>query len=67
MPDWRKYRRVGWIEMRPYIAGEDLSKVSVSATDQPRVGGFVARNPLKTDNQWYVAPEFARDNYVCMD
>jgi hypothetical protein len=43
---WKQYRRVGLSEMRPYIKGEDLTGVSVSAEDDPENDmGMIARNP----------------------
>lgn len=49
--------------MRPYIPGEDLSGVSVSAEDTPEEGGMIAMNPLNPKDQWYVAKRFFLENY----
>ena len=49
--------------MRPYIAGESLMGVSVSAEDVPEVGGMVAINPSNPSDQWYIAKKFFEDNY----
>lgn len=57
--EFRKYRRKGWIEMRPYVFGEDLTNVSVSDEDEPREGGFIARNPKKPEDMWYVNRNYA--------
>lgn len=60
---WKQYKRKGLSEMRPYVKGEDLSKVSVSATDDPESDmGMIARNPLNHDDQWYVARKYFNDN-----
>ncbi|MBW2637060.1 MAG: hypothetical protein JRC86_05995 [Deltaproteobacteria bacterium] len=59
---WKKYRRKGLSEMRPYITGEDLSAVSVSNTDIPSPGGMIARNPKDHLDQWYVNPAYFLDN-----
>ena len=51
---WTQYRRTAIAEMRPYIPGEDLAKISVSKEDHPQDGGMIARNPDNHDDQWYV-------------
>lgn len=63
MSDWREYRKKGTQEMRPYIPGEDLSGVSVSAEDTPETGGMIARNHDNHNDQWYVAKAFFEKNY----
>ena len=59
---WKKYRRTGLSEMRPYIVDEDLSNISVSAEDTPKKGDMIARNPKNHDDQWLVAKEYFEDN-----
>jgi len=58
MSNFKKYVRTNIAEMRPYIPGEDMSKVSVSRVDTPEVGGMIARNPDNHKDQWYVAKEY---------
>jgi hypothetical protein len=60
---WQTYRRTTTAEMRPYVPGEDLTSISVSATDTPEVGGMIARNPTNHADQWYVAPQYFLDNF----
>ena len=48
--------------MRPYVAGEDLSAVSVSPNDKVD-GGMVAHNPKNTADQWYVSATYFAANY----
>ena len=63
MSEFRQYRRTGLSEMRPYVAGEDLSHVSVSAEDNPETDmGMIARNPKNHADQWYVARQYFEDN-----
>ena len=57
------YRKKTQQPMRPYIPGEDLSGVSVSAEDTPEAGGMIAVNPQNIKDQWYVAKQFFADNY----
>lgn len=57
------YRKKTQQPMRPYIPGEDLSGVSVSAEDTPELGGMIAINPQNLNDQWYVAKQFFEDNY----
>lgn len=55
---WRKYRRKGISEMRPYIKDENLDGVSLSDEDKllsTLEGGFVARDPQNHNEQWYVS------------
>jgi len=62
---WRQYRRKGLSEMRAYVKGEDLSKISVADVDDPETDmGMVARNPDNHDDQWYVAREYFNKNLV---
>lgn len=64
MAEFRKYRRTNIAEMRPYISGEDLSNVSVSAEDDPiNDNGMIARNPQNHKDQWYVARKYFEDNF----
>jgi hypothetical protein len=61
---FKQYRKKNIAEMRPYIKGEDLTKISVSGVDDPENdGGMVARNPLNHDDQWYVAKKYFDDNF----
>ena len=60
---WKKYRKSALQEMRPYVPGEDLSGVSVSAEDTPEAGGMIARNDDNHADQWYVAKDFFEKKY----
>ncbi len=60
---WRRYKRLGVSEMRPYELGESLEGVSVSNVDVPSTGGMIARNPLNHQDQWYVAAEYFTKNF----
>jgi len=60
--NWPLYRKTGLTEMRPYVAGEDLSAVSVSPNDKVD-GGMVAHNPKNTADQWYVSATYFAANY----
>jgi hypothetical protein len=60
---FKKYRKKGVTQMRPYIDGEDLTGVSVSETDKPGPGGMIARNSDNHEDQWYVAREYFLKNY----
>lgn len=66
MSEWKKYKRKGLSEMRPYVEGEDLSGISIADVDRaegsPKVGDMVARNPKNHDDQWLVAKQYFDDN-----
>jgi hypothetical protein len=65
---WKKYRKKGLTEMRPYTPNEDLSGISVSAGDIPSVtGGMIARNIDNFNDQWFVAKKYFEDNYEIVD
>ena len=63
MSKFKMYRKFGYIEARPYEPGEDLSNVSVSKRDCPELGGMIARNPVDTQDMWYINPAFFEANY----
>lgn len=58
MGEWKRYRRTGTTEMRPYVPGEDMTGISVSEQDTPEEGGMIARNESNHDDQWYVGKKF---------
>ena len=60
---FKKYRKTGITEMRPYIPGEDLTGISVNKEDTPEPGGMIARNSKNHEDQWYVAKKYVEDNY----
>ena len=61
--EWKKYKRKGLSEMRPYVLGEDLTHISVSPEDDPPNDmGMIARNPKNHKDQWYVARKYFEDN-----
>ncbi len=49
--------------LRPYVEGEDMSRISVANTDTPEVGGMIAVNSENSEDQWYVAKDFFEGNY----
>ena len=64
MSEWYPYRRTGISELRPYIKGEDLTGVSVSAEDDPPNDmGMIARNHINHADQWYVARQYFENNF----
>jgi hypothetical protein len=64
---FKQYRRKQIAELREYIPGEILERVSVSASDaeagSPKVGDMIARNPKNHDDQWLVAAQYFADNF----
>ncbi len=60
---WGKYVRTGVSEMRPYVAGEPMQDISVSAEDDPQTDmGMIARNPKNHADKWYVARAYFEEN-----
>lgn len=65
--EFQQYRRKQIAELRPYLDGEVLERVSVSAEDQkagsPKPGDMIARNPKNHADQWLVAAQYFADNF----
>jgi hypothetical protein len=63
MSEFKQYRRSNIAEMRPYVPGESMDGISVSAADSPGEGGMIARNPKDHADQWYVAKQYFAENF----
>jgi hypothetical protein len=67
MAEFKQYRRKQIAELRPFVPGEHLLGVSISAPDQqagsPKVGDMIARNPKNHADQWLVAARYFADNF----
>lgn len=68
MNEFKRYRRRGVSEMRPYVPGETLdSKVSISQADldggSPKAGDMIARNHENHDDQWLVEKTYFEENF----
>jgi hypothetical protein len=65
--DWKRYRRNGMAEMRPYVIGEALGTISISQPDKdagsPKVGDMIARNPENHRDVWLVAAAYFAANF----
>jgi hypothetical protein len=60
--EWKKYRRTGLSEMRPYVPGEDMTGISVSKGDTPEEGGMIGRDKNNHKDQWYVSKTYFKEN-----
>ena len=67
MDQFKQYRRKQIAELRPYVAGEDMTGVNVGAEDakagSPKAGDMIARNPKNHDDRWLVAAAYFADNF----
>jgi hypothetical protein len=67
---WKRYRRRQVTELRPYVPGEDMSKISISFEDDkagsPKEGDMIARNLRNPKDQWLVAAQYFNDNFEPM-
>jgi hypothetical protein len=65
--EFQSYRRTNIAEMRPYVPGEEVGSVSISAPDRengsPKEGDMIARNPANHDDQWLVAAAYFAANF----
>jgi len=61
---WAQYERLSKpSQLRPYIPGEDLSKISVNKVDILEEGGMIARNPNNHNDKWYIGKAYFRSNF----
>lgn len=64
---WIPCQRVGQIEVRPYIHGDQARhEISISEADlklPTLVGGMIARNPDNHADQWYIAKAYFNKHY----
>lgn len=67
MSAFKQYRRKQIAELRPYLEGEYMKDISISAEDRkagsPRIGDMIARNPKNPADQWLVAAAYFADNF----
>jgi hypothetical protein len=67
MNQFKHYRKKQVAEMRPYVAGEDMTDINVTPTDaangSPKEGDMVARNTVDHSDQWLVSAKFFEENY----
>lgn len=75
---WRAYRRTGTISMRPFeLVDMGDGRLLISASDRQHIlvcadlgvhpGGYVARDPARPDDCWYVNQAYADQHYVEAD
>lgn len=61
-----QYRRKSISEMRPYVEGEPMDGISVTAEDakagSPKIGDMIARNPKNHADQWLVSKAYFDEN-----
>ena len=67
MTKFTKYRRSQIAELRPYVPGEAMDGVSITAPDKeagsPKAGDMIARNPKNHADKWLVAAQYFADNF----
>jgi hypothetical protein len=67
MSNFKKYRRTNIAEMRPYVKGEHLQRVSISEADlengSPKEGDMIARNSKDHNDLWLVAKKYFEENF----
>lgn len=70
MNEFKQYKRTQIAEMRPFVTGEILYDVSISAPDKannsPKEGDMIARNPKNHADMWLVAEQYFKDNFEPM-
>ena len=67
---FKRFNRKQIAELRPYVLGEALEDVSISAADRlagsPKDGDMIARNPANHSDQWLVAREYFLKNFEAL-
>lgn len=67
MSEWKSYEKFGCVEVRPYESNDKADPcIYFSLADLNRTsldGGMIARNPLNSDHQWYISPEYFAKHY----
>lgn len=67
MSQFRKYKKIAFGELRPYVEGEDLTGINIAYIDRrngsPQLGDYIARNPNNHDDQWLVSAEYFAANF----
>lgn len=66
--EFKRYRRSGLAEARPYQSDEILDpSVSISQSDRfngsPKPGDMIARNPMDHSDQWLIAEDYWKQNF----
>lgn len=66
--EWLQYRRSTVMDMRPYVPGEDMSKIEVNPIDaahgSPKQGDMIARDPNDEEKGWLVSEHYFAHNFV---
>ena len=55
---WRVYNRLGKVQARGHVFGEDMTEIRVDDKYKQSVkfeGGYILRDPANTKAQWYVS------------
>ena len=67
MNDFIPYRRKQIAELRSYVPGESMDRISLTEADKeagsPKTGDMIARNPKNHDDQWLIAAQYFADNF----
>jgi hypothetical protein len=68
---WKKYRRPGLTEMRPWVPADRPGSFSLSAADaengSPKPGDMIARNPRNHNDRWLVSAAYFFANFAAVD
>ena len=68
---WKKYRRPGITEMRPWVPADRPGSFSLSAADaengSPKPGDMIARNPRNHNDRWLVSAAYFFANFSLVE
>jgi sporulation protein YlmC with PRC-barrel domain len=61
---FKPYTKKALSYMRPYVAGEDMSSITVPMGHVPAVGDMIARDPANHNDQWLQSAAFHAEHYI---
>jgi hypothetical protein len=64
---FQQYRKKQISEARPYVAGEDMTGITISdvqaSAGSPTAGDMIARDPSNHADQWLIAADYFAANF----
>jgi hypothetical protein len=62
-----KYKKKQITLIRPWVAGEDMTNITVATADKlngsPKLGDMVGQNSANPADQWLISWQYFKDNY----
>jgi hypothetical protein len=69
--EFKLYKRLSYVHLKPWVAGDDLTGASISDEDikngSPKDGDMIARNPENFNDKWLVASDYFKKNFEIIE